>query len=33
MADNRKKRITGAQNILTAFGLPAEQRKELACPH
>jgi len=30
MADNRKKRIAEAQDILTAFGLPAEQRNERA---
>ncbi len=30
MADNRKKRIAEAQEILTTFGLPTEQRNERA---
>ena len=30
MADNRKRRIIDAQDILTAFGLPGEQRNERA---
>ena len=30
MADNRRRRIVEAQTILTAFGLPTEQRNERA---